>query len=644
MTTKRYENELAGLNDVYEKALSIDVADLSIMLSETLELPLTTVGSGGSLSTAAFAATLHEHFTQQIARHCSPLDVLANANSSGAYLCFSASGRNRDIGACFKALCLAEPGPVGALVLAEDTPLHALGRQYDYANVVSKSHPAFKDGFLAVATMIASATLLIRAYRVALGLPERLPNSLDELAHETLSEESFSVVCEWAQEATRQQTVSLLYSPGTKPAAVDLESRFVEAALGNLHVADLRNFGHGRHHWFAKRGAQSSAIAIVGSDWKELANRTLALLPPEVSSLALHIKGDGASQALSALIVGLFVSQAAGINANIDPGKPGVPEFGRKLYRMGPGTSRLKQSDANRNAAIRRKATALKLVGKSGVDTWELNRSNAHKCLVEADFRGIVFDFDGTLCDVKKRWDPLETDIVSALRRMAESDLVLAVATGRGPSAGQRLREALPEKHWDEFIVGYYNGGHITTLADTSDPLFPDGCSDEFVAEVLRLELFSKCRLRSNPVQLTIHLDEAVQLGQAVESIYEIARKLNQKVRIVSSGHSLDILRNEQSKVSVVGSIKERLSHVEGQVLRIGDQGNWPGNDADLLDSPFGLSVDKVSAHPQNCWNFAPAGIKGLQATAYYMNALSFSSKGNHLSLKPGDKGTPRET
>lgn len=644
MTTTRYERELENLNIVYQQALSLDVTDLSEMLSGMLELPLTAVGSGGSLSTAAFAAALHEQFCQRVARHCSPLDVISNANSSGAYICFSASGRNRDIGACFKSLCLSEPGPVGALVLAEDTPLHALARQYGYANVVSKSDPVFKDGFLAVASMIASATLLIRAYQKALDLPESLPKSLDELAHETLSEQSFSVISEKAREATSNQTVSLLYSPLTKAVAVDLESRFVEAALGNLHVADLRNFGHGRHHWFAKKSEDSSAISIVDSEWKDLSIRTLGLLPSNVPSFAIHLQGDPQNQALSALLVGLFVSQAAGLNARIDPGKPGVPEFGRRLYRMGPGTSRLKQSDANRRAAIRRKVSALELVDQSGMSIWEHNRSTAFKSLLETNFRGVVFDFDGTLCDAQKRWDPLEKDIVTALQRLVDSDLVLGVATGRGPSAGQRLREAIPEKYWDKFIVGYYNGGYIATLADDSDPIFADAGSDEFVTELSRLEVFSNCRLRSNPVQLTIHLDGATQLGRAVESIYEIASKLDQKIRIVSSGHSLDVLRSGQSKLAVVQDITNRLNYKDGQVLRIGDQGNWPGNDADLLDSPFGLSVDKVSAHPQKCWNFAPAGIKGLQATAYYMNALSLTSSGNHLSLKPGDKGVPRET
>ena len=57
--------------------------------------------------------------------------------------------------------------------------------------------------------------------------------------------------------ALAPQTTCVLYSSSLRPAAVDIESRFVEAALGKVQATDLRNFGHGRHHWFAKRPDQT---------------------------------------------------------------------------------------------------------------------------------------------------------------------------------------------------------------------------------------------------------------------------------------------------------------------------------------------------------------------------------------------------
>ena len=43
----------------------------------------------------------------------------------------------------------------------------------------------------------------------------------------------------------------------------DLESKFTEAALGHLQIADYRNFAHGRHHWLAKRSETSAILAFI---------------------------------------------------------------------------------------------------------------------------------------------------------------------------------------------------------------------------------------------------------------------------------------------------------------------------------------------------------------------------------------------
>ena len=77
-------------------------------------------------------------------------------------------------------------------------------------------------------------------------------------------------------------TTIVLHGPNARVGAIDLESKFTEAALGNLHYADWRNFAHGRHHWLAKRGAQSAIIALIGDDDERLAERTLALIPDEI--------------------------------------------------------------------------------------------------------------------------------------------------------------------------------------------------------------------------------------------------------------------------------------------------------------------------------------------------------------------------
>ena len=640
--TGHYLKELNNLTTVYNAAMSADISELSVFLQSISQMPLTAVGSGGSLSTAAFAASMHEHFFSEIARASTPLETLSNVHTRGATLCFSASGRNRDIGVAFKRLCLAESGPIGALVMAEDTPLHAIKRQHDLAKIFSVSHSSFKDGFLAVATMVASAVLITRSYEAISGNNSNLPDSIEKLARLTIGQDNFAGIIEEVATLVNVETISLIYSPSTKPAAIDLESRFVEAALGNLHIADLRNFGHGRHHWLAKRANRTGVIALVGSDWGNLASRTLSHLPDGIPIYRIDLNGPFVYQALSALILGLFISHAAGKCAGIDPGKPGVPEFGRRLYRLGPGPLRRKQSVANREAAIKRKLPKFKKINLQSRE-WNNNYDVIVKRLAQTNFGGVVLDFDGTLCDVNKRFDPLSADVATSLNSLLDSGLMLGIATGRGPSAGNRLREVIHEKFWGEIIIGYYNAGFITSLSNKLDPILANTCSDDLSAAVSRNEQFQLRRIRSNPAQITLHLDQDENADYASSVITSIAQKLGETVQIVTSGHSIDILRKGQCKSHVVSRLAQKIGISGNEILRIGDQGNWPGNDAVFLDSPYGLSVDQASHHKQNCWNLAPAGISGVQAALYYMASLKGDKGTARLILKANDRGQPRE-
>lgn len=69
-------------------------------------------------------------------------------------------------------------------------------------------------------------------------------------------------------------------------------------------------------------------------------------------------------------------------------------------------------------------------------------------------------------------------------------------------------------------------------------------------------------------------------------------------------------------------------------ILCIGDLGRIPGNDADLLASPYGLSVDQVSCDPKSCWNLAPPGHRGTQAAVNYLTCLVSRREGFFLDMK----------
>ena len=75
------------------------------------------------------------------------------------------------------------------------------------------------------------------------------------------------------------------------------------------------------------------------------------------------------------------------------------------------------------------------------------------------------------------------------------------------------------------------------------------------------------------------------------------------------------------------------LLHDGACVLSVGDKGQWPGNDYELLNTPYSLSVDEVSADPDTCWNIAPAGHRGTQAVLDYLGWIHLGDSDFRLAL-----------
>lgn len=629
----RYSKELERLPEVYAAALAADARPLTQAVEGWLDKPMVMIGSGGSYSTATYAAWLHERMARRLARAASPMEIIDSELVGQGAACFSASGRNRDIGAAFKAAATSEVTPLSALVMADETPLHALQRKYGYSDVISVTDPMFKDGFLAVASLIASAVLLMRAYRSSCGSELAVPNSLFGLLVQTLGSDDLSSISDCAEELTTRTYTSVLFSNALKPTAVDLESRFVEASLGALHFADLRNFGHGRHFWFAKRSDATGVLALISNDDRKLADRTLGLLPTD-DLLRLDFDGPPELAAIAGLVVGLYVSAGAGRSANIDPGKPGVPEFGRKLYRLGPGPPKRTRKSLDCRAAIRRKARRQVAADQQSAIDWQEAHRSAVAKLSSAHIRAVVLDYDGTLCDEWHRFVAMPGATAAAVQRLAQEGASFAIATGRGPSAGQAIRESIDCAYWSSMLIGYYNGAIIHRLDDQTDPLAEKISEDnELVQKLREVPAFSKARIRGNEFQITIGIDDETRPEHAISvAAHALDGALGGR-RIVASSHSIDLLLAGQSKLDVVEAVSKRVQCHPDEILRIGDKGEWPGNDAELLDHQLGLTVDEASPDPSHCWGLAPAGVKGLQATLHYLDRLKWSGNNGRLVL-----------
>ena len=634
----KYSDALINLKETYMTARHLDVGPLANVIMQLTGKPLLTVGSGGSYSSASFAALLHEFHTRAIARPVTPLEMISTSIEGVGVLCFSASGRNRDICASFKIAAQREVRPLAALTMADQSPLHDLGKIFGYSEITSFPSADFRDGFLAVASLIAAAVLVVRAYRVVVGDYTPLPEDIDELIESATGIKDRSNIADIAEPAVSMSSISVLHTGTLKPVAVDLESRFVEAALGCLHTADLRNFGHGRHHWFAKRGEETGVVAFIGDGQAKLASRTFALLPEASPLTSFNFTGPRDIQALAGLIVGLHVAEAAGRVVGIDPAKPGVPEFGRKLYRLGPGPSRRNLGEDHFEVAVRRKDRNANLTQQDIRDKWRIAYETVLSRVASAEIAGIVFDYDGTLCDTRHRFHPLSKEIAAALARLAEAGALIGIATGRGGSAGEALRSSLPKTLWDRFLIGYYNGSVLAPLADIDAPTFVSagGPLKDLQTALSHEPPFEGRHSRGNAWQITVHLKPGDDSLYAISAAEALLERCAISGHVALSGHSIDIILGDTSKVKVVEAIR-KIAEVKHptDILRIGDRGRWPGNDAELLDNPLGLTVDEASPNPDVCWALSPPGVLGVQATLYYLARLSWYDDHGCLDIQP---------
>ena len=138
--------------------------------------------------------------------------------------------------------------------------------------------------------------------------------------------------------------------------------------------------------------------------------------------------------------------------------------------------------------------------------------------------------------------------------------------------------------------------------------------------EELKLRLSKGCvayKFEERSLQLSI---EGEMTQTESQLVYEICREIiwdkqMKGIRVWCSSHSMDIVvYREVSKLQVIEDPERTLC--------IGDYGTVEGNDYEMLTSKYSLSVDRVSKNAESCWNIVPSGMKGLDATLYYMSRM----------------------
>lgn len=636
----RYRRELGKLPESYAVALAWDVRALVRVLERAAMRPLLVVGSGGSFSVATYCAALHRRASGRVARALTPLMFASgDIREDCGLLCVSASGSNVDIRAAFEHGAQLELRPTIAFALERDSPIHNLATGYGFPDSVVGPAPAEPDGFLAVNSVLVTSLVFARAYRALCGDAEAFPKSYAEFLRAALPATSPEEISAAVAKLGGSRTLAVLYAPDLEAAAVDLESRFVEAALGHVHCTDYRNFGHGRHNWMDKRRNETAVLSLASSQYVGLADRTLKLLPEEIAAIRVEFGGDSDVAGLGGLVTALHVAAGAGEAIGVDAGRPGIPEFGRKLYRLTPPKPVRELSPV-----LERKRRAIRAIGGAIADAELRQACEASRARIEdTKIQGVVLDYDGTLCDMRSRFDALPANAEAALLQLLELGLPVGIATGRGQSVGKALREALPKKWWGRIWIGYYNGGECCLLSDDAAPhgREPSPSTMKIAATLSARAASWIIEARSSQVTVTPR-----GKGGIAELIAEVAAMLGgdaEGVRFVTSSHSVDILLPNVSKTTLVTELGKASGASADHILRIGDRGAAPGNDYDMLRHPLGVSVDEVSPDLDSCWRWTAAGCLGPTAVFAYLAGLHATSQGIRLSLSDVGKKAGHE-
>ena len=647
-----YAAELSELDVTYEWCMHAPISGLVQSIIKSVSRPFIAVGSGGSLTCAHFASFLHTRLTGQSSQVFTPYELVTTPQQlrGSAVLVCSAGGSNPDVLLAVEFLIKRPPQNLFAVVTSEGSPLQTQFESAGWPACHDFVTPSKKDGFLATNSLLATIVLLARAYESLSDAGSSLPPTLSALLHPGgVRNEFIDQHRKMLLPVLMRETIIVLHGAVTKPAAIDIESRLTEAAFANVQLADFRNFAHGRHLWLARHPG-SSAVLALAEDGDDISRRTLSLVPSSIPRCQVSVE-PSVRGAIAAVYQSLISAEIAGTAKGYDPGRPNVPEFGRKLYHLKATPRAFPHFEDRRtrmHLAIEQKAglpvSALWL--RNELDAWLEHYRTFIGRLGDARIRAIVLDYDGTLCGARRRFDGPSTEVAGRLISLIEAGVPVAIATGRGKSVREALgRLVTLPGHRERLIVGYHNGAQIATLADLSCPTEHRPLVDELagVAEALKssIAVGKNATITAKGKQISLEL---MPLGDAKVLFDEVTQIVQRAgvsdISLVTSDHSIDIIAPGVSKSNVVVEMIRRLALSDGakSVLCIGDRGRAPGNDAELLSHPLSLSVDEVSVDPSTCWNIATPGLRFDSACLEYLTRLhienatmQFETKGMQL-------------
>lgn len=636
MSISRYQTELDQLSATYAAAIAADVTHLKEAIAGASESSIIGVGSGGSFTVASLLCNLHETYTGRVSRPSTPLEIICNptlASSSPVFL-ISAEGKNPDITEALERARHHSARQVHVLTNRKASPLmDAVSQLFDVSPHTFELQE--KDGYLATNSLLLDAILVARAYSELDGSTDALPARLDELrlGSQTISEWIQSAAS-FVDAATQRGAVVVTYSPLLHPIAADLESKLSEGALLHCQLADLRSFAHGRHLWLAERPGDIAILALIEPSLGGLWTKMSELFPKDVPMYAMPLQGASPRDLIAGLIGQMHLVQAIADKLGKDPGRPEVPQFGRDIYYIDlpevipPPGKRVSAAEQSKYDALgarwpsQRRRSGMTRARTAFVDS-----------LAQQDFRAVVFDYDGTLTASQRKTAPPSAPVVDHIKRLAAAGVLVGIASGRGNSIQEELAKVLSAEILEKLYLGLYNGGWIGTAATAMS--IPTG-TVEFLSHVTRIARKLKSlgvpieRIKpTHPYQVSIRFRDGLPTDLMWFVVADALRQAGLTTgTLFRSKHSVDVLTPGVSKSGLIAHMIQQEKIDPHQIITMGDQGAWPGNDVSLLEHRFSLSVDMPSRRLDRGWKLAPGHKRDVDATIWYLDRFQTDDKG----------------
>jgi hypothetical protein len=620
----RFAEKLDALRDTAALLSGYDLGPLAAAIAATRGRRTIAVGSGGSTVAATFFARCRETLLGEPTVIVSPLEMVVGVGDlvGTCVWIFSAGADNPDTVAAVIAahargadrVDLLTRNPSGAAVAAlnADDVLHS----------VPVADP--KDGFLATHSLVSTIGALLVASDLACpdGVGTGLvPVWIGAVAQAT-SQGARAAHVEALNGLNANHLIILAADTSAATLATLMETSLWEAALCAVQRTDLRNLAHGRHTWLQHRPGASRLFGLVGVDTRCIWSRIIALVPESISVTKVDLGDCGRFRNAVATIDGLGIVEGVGVAVGIDPGRPGIGQFGRSLYA---DTSLLELANAL-SKPLRQKRDAVVQRGDPARTEDDLIAADAERRAVicAKPIGAVVMDYDGTIVATDERFSPPRADVLDQLVRLHSADVVIAIATGRGGSAGEALRLVLPASMHEDVIMGYYNGGHVVQLSvDIAAVPPPPVPAIAAIAALLTSHPLvpAECSWRDSGIQLTIPTAALADAGALVDALSRCPEVADGQVRITRSAHSVDLIPSTATKLAVVEAARRRLAADE-EVITIGDSGARGENDCELLSREHGISIGSVCGRHDGSHSLLDRGIDGPQALVKVLSAM----------------------